>query len=32
MAENTTAALKQILDNLPDAVLTLESGTLTYCN
>ena len=31
-AEKTRDALTQILDNLPDAVLMLESGHLSYCN
>jgi len=31
-AESTRDALTQILDNLPDAVLTLEAGNLCYCN
>ena len=31
-AEKTRDSLTQILDNLPDAVLMLESGHLSYCN
>jgi hypothetical protein len=31
-AEKTRDALIQILDNLPDAVLMLESSQLSYCN
>jgi len=31
-AEKTSEALTITLDNLPDAVLMLESGRLTYCN
>ena len=31
-AEKTRDALTQILDNLPDAVLMLESDKLCYCN
>jgi len=31
-AENTRDTLTQILDNLPDAVLMLESDQLSYCN
>jgi hypothetical protein len=31
-AENTTKAYTQLLDNLPDAVLMLESNQLSYCN
>ena len=31
-AEKTQNAMTQILDNLPDAVLTFESDNLSYCN
>jgi len=31
-AEKTRDSLTQILDNMPDAVLILEEGTLSYCN
>jgi len=31
-AEKTRDALTQVLDNLPDAVLMLDSGKLVYCN
>jgi len=31
-AEKTSNALVRILDNLPDAVLMLESDQLSYCN
>lgn len=31
-AEKTRDSLLQILDNLPDAVLMLEAGQLSYCN
>jgi hypothetical protein len=31
-AEKTRDSLTQILDNMPDAVLILEKGTLSYCN
>ena len=31
-AEKTSDSLEKILDNLPDAVLMLESSELSYCN
>ena len=31
-AEKTSDSLDKILDNLPDAVLMLESSELSYCN
>ena len=31
-AEKTQIALTQILDNMPDAVLMLETKFLQYCN
>jgi nitrogen-specific signal transduction histidine kinase len=31
-AEKTRDALTQVLDNLPDAVLMLDSEKLEYCN
>jgi hypothetical protein len=31
-AERTNQALTQVLDNLPDAVLMMDNGKLSYCN
>jgi PAS domain-containing protein len=31
-AEKTRDALTLILDNLPDAVIMLDAGKLSYCN